>query len=91
MGNTFVDSQFNYAPLIWIFCKKIIYFKMQKVHNKTLRVICQPDESYVNILNLDNGVSLHQRHLRFLVNEIFKSVSKTNPKFMWSYFSCKNV
>ena len=40
------------------------------------------DESYKNLLNLNNSVSLHQRHLRILVTEIFKSVSKTNPMFM---------
>ena len=64
---------------------------MQKTHHKTLRVIYQLDKSYENLLNLDNSVSLHQRYLRFLVTKIFKSVSKTNSKFMWSYFSSKNV
>ena len=74
-----------------MFCKKTIYFKMQKIHHKTVRIIYQSDESYKNLLNLDNSVSLHQRHLRFLVTEIFKSVSKTNPKFIWSSFSSKNL
>ena len=55
---------------------------MQKIHNKTLTVIYQSDESYENLPNLDNSVSLHQRHLRILVTEIFKSVSETNPRFM---------
>ena len=64
---------------------------MQKNHDKTLRVIYQSDESYENLLNVDNSVSLHQRHLRILVTEIFKGVSKKNPNFMWSYFSSKNV
>ena len=41
--------------------------------------------------NLDNSVSLHQRYLGFLVTEIFKRIPKTNPKFMWSYFSSKNL
>ena len=54
LGNAFVDSQFNYAPLIWMFCKKTIYLKMQKIHHKTLRIIYQSDESYENLLNLDN-------------------------------------
>ena len=71
--------------------QKSIYFKMQKNHDKTLRVIYQSDESYENLLNVDNSVSLHQRHLRILVTEIFKGVSKKNPNFMWSYFSSKNV
>ena len=64
---------------------------MWKVHHETLRVIYQSDESYENLLNLDSIVSLHQRHLRFLVTKIFKSVSKTNPEFISFYFSYKNV
>ena len=64
---------------------------MQKVHHKTLRVVYQSDESYEILLNLDNSIFLHQRHLRILVAVIFKSLPKTNPKFMWSYFSSKNL
>ena len=59
---------------------------MHKIH-QTRTAIYQSDESYENLHNLDNSVSLHQR---IFVTEIFKSVSKTNPKFMWSYFSSKN-
>ena len=64
---------------------------MHKIHHKTLTVIYQSNEFYKNLLNLDNSVSLHQRHLRFLVTDIFKNLSKTNPEFMWSYFSYKNL
>ena len=31
LGNAFIDSQFNYAPLIWMFCHKSTYLKMQKI------------------------------------------------------------
>ena len=58
---------------------------------QTLRIIYQSDKIYENLLNLENSVSLHQKHLKFLVTKFFKSVSKTNPKFMWSYFSGKNL
>ena len=50
LGNAFVYSQFSYAPLIWMFYKKTIYFKIQKIHNKTLRIIYQSDESYKTYL-----------------------------------------
>ena len=33
-----------------------------------------------------HSVLIHQRHLRFLVTEIFKSISQINPEFMWSFF-----
>ena len=32
LGNAFIDSQFNYTPLIWMFCHKATYLKMQKNH-----------------------------------------------------------
>ena len=35
LGNAFIDSQFNYAQLIWMFCRKVSYLKMQKIHHKT--------------------------------------------------------
>ena len=28
LGNVFIDSQFNYTPLIWMFCRKGLYLKM---------------------------------------------------------------
>ena len=31
LGKAFIDSQFNYAPLIWMFCGKGLYLKMQKI------------------------------------------------------------
>ena len=30
LGNTFINSQFNYAPLIWVFCRKIYIVKFKK-------------------------------------------------------------
>ena len=80
--NAFIDSQFNHAPLIWIFRRKTFYLKLKKNHNKTLKVIYGIDDSYNNLLLSSNSVSIHQRHLRFLVTEIFKSISQINTEFM---------
>ena len=44
LGNAFTDCQFNYATLIWMFCRKGLYLKMQKIHHKTLQVIYQSKE-----------------------------------------------
>ena len=34
LRNAFTDSQFNYAPLIWMFCRKKLYWEIQKIHLK---------------------------------------------------------
>ena len=91
LGNAFIDSQFNYAPLIWMFCRKTLYSKIEKIHHRTLKVVYGIDDSYKNLLLSSNSVSIHQRHLRFLVTEIFKSISQINPEFMWSFFKPKKL
>ena len=60
-----------------MFCHKTTYLKMmQKIHHKTLRVIYQSDASYDGDLQqLSNSASLHQRRLRSLLTEIYKSTS----------------
>ena len=91
LGNAFIDSQFNYAPLIWMFCRKGLYLKMQKIHHKTLKVIYQSNKTYEELLELRETVSIHQRHLRFLVTEVYKSTSYLNSKFMCSFFTHKEI
>ena len=39
LANAFIDSQFNYAPLIWMFAGKILISKICKLHYRTLRVV----------------------------------------------------
>ena len=78
LGNAFIDSQFNYVPRIWMFCHKTTYLKMQKIHHKTLKAVYQSDASYDDLLQLSNSVSHHQRHLRLLLAEIYKSTGTSN-------------
>ena len=74
-----------------MFCRKNLYHKIGKVHHRTLKVICQSEESYQNLLLESSSVSIHQKHLRFLVTEIYKSTTQRNPEFMWPYFTYNNI
>ena len=88
LGNGFIEHQFNYAPLLWMFRRKTIYSKIEKIHHKTLKVIYESNHTYNNLLLQSNTASTHQRHLRFLMTEIYKSISQLNPEFMWFNLSC---
>ena len=70
LGNAFIDSQFNYAPLIWMFCRKTLYSKIKKIHYRTLKVVYDIDDSYNNLFLSSNSLSIHKGHLRFLVAKI---------------------
>ena len=69
-----------------MFCRKRLYLKMQKIHHKTLKVIYQSNKTYKELLELSEAVSIHQRQLRFLVTEIYKSTFYLNTKFISTNF-----
>ena len=50
LGNAFIDSHFNYAPLLWMFCRKTFYSKIENIHHKTLKVIYESNDTYENLL-----------------------------------------
>ena len=86
LANAFIDSQFNYAPLIWMFAGKTLINKICKIHHRTLQMdYNEYNKSYEELLQLNNNVSIHQRHLQYLALEVFKSLTHLNPEFMWSY------
>ena len=84
----FINSQFYYPPLIWIFAGKTLISKVQKIHIRTLQVVCTTyEKSYHELFILNREISIHQKHLHFLVTEVYKSVNNLNPQFMWNYFN----
>ena len=91
LGNAFIDSQLNYAPLLTMFCRKITYSKIEKIHHKTLKVDYESNDTYDNLLLQSNKVSVHKRHTRFLMIEIYKRISLLNPEFQLSYFTHKDM
>ena len=75
-----------------MFWRKALYHKIEKKsHHRTLKIIYQSAESYENLLLKSSSVSVHQRHLRFLVTEIYKSTTQINPEFILPYFTYHNI
>ena len=75
----------------WSALGKHCILKLKKFHHRTLKVVYVIDDSYNNLSLSSNSVSIHQRHLRILVTEIFKSISQINPEFLWSFFKPKKL
>ena len=87
LANAFIDSEFNYAPLIWMFAGKTLINKICKIHHRTLQVVYDDfDKSYDELLELNRDLFIHQRHLRYLAIEVFTLIMHLNPQFMLSYF-----
>ena len=74
LANAFINSQFTYAPLIWMFAGKSSIGKICKTFFRTLQIVYNNyDKSYHELLNFSDDVSIHQKHFRFLAIEVYKS------------------
>ena len=35
----FIESQFGYCPLVWMFCSRILNTRINKIHERALRLV----------------------------------------------------
>ena len=68
--NQFINSQVNYASVIWMFCRKEDYLKIEKIQYKALKIIYNSSESYEELLTRSKEVSIHQKHVLWLQKSI---------------------
>ena len=73
-----------------MFAGKTLINKICNIHHRTPQVVYNDfNKSYDELLELNNDLSIHQRHLLYLAIEAFKSIMNLNSQFMWSYFEEK--
>ena len=83
----FIESQFSYCPLVWMFHSRTLNNKINKLHERALRLVYKGDKlTFHQLLNMDNSVSIHHRNLQKLAIEIFKVKNNLSPGFMNTLF-----
>ena len=90
LANAFINCQFLYAPLIWIFASKSSINKICNIHFRTLQIVHNVhDKPWEELLAVCNDISVHQKHRRILTIEVYKSLMKTNTDFMRDFCTIK--
>ena len=85
---TFIVSRFNYCPLVWMFHNRTLNNKINKLHERALRIVYRNNElSFQELLDKDNSVTVHQRNLRELAIEMFKVKHNLSPLPMQELFA----
>jgi len=86
--SAFIESQFSYCPLLWMFCSKGINDKINSIHKRTLQLVyLDYTSSFEDLLKKDNSVTIHQRNIRLLAIEMFKVVKGLGPGIVKDLFS----
>ena len=90
--NTFIQSQFNYCPLIWMFHCRTINKKINKLHERALRLVYKNDKlTFHELLQLDGSVTIHQRNLQKLATEMYKAKNNISPLPMQELFNTQDI
>ena len=84
---TFMESKFNYCPLTWMFPSRQLNNKINKLHERALRLVYKnPNISFQELLNFDNSFCIHHRNIQNLTIEMYKAKNKICPTLFQELF-----
>ena len=85
-------SNFNYCPLIWLFCNKGANKEIDRTHKRALRILFKDYESsFETLLARSSSNSIHIKNLQKLMTEIYKSMNHLNPSIVWEFHEKKPI
>ena len=72
----FGNSQFGYCPVIWTFHSRGLNNKINRTHEKALRIACKDKSSkFQELLEKDDSAIIHHRNVQKLTIEIYMVLS----------------
>ena len=69
----FIESQFNYCPLVWMFHSRETNNKINNLHKRALRLVYNDYTStFEELLEKDKSFTIHHRNIQYLATEMYK-------------------
>ena len=87
--NTIVMSNFQYCPLIWLFCSKATNNLINRTTKHAMRMICNNDNEVAldALLHKDGTLTIHKRNLQKLMVETYKTMNHLNSPYLPDLFT----
>ena len=83
----FIESRFNYCPLIWMFHSRTLNNKINRIHERALRTVYSDyNSSFKELLDKDGSFTIHQRNVQSLAIEIYKYLHGLSPAILNEVF-----
>jgi len=89
---SFIMSNFNYCPLVWMFCNSKLKRIQENIQKRALRFQLNDYESnYEQLLEKSNKSTIGIRKLQILATEIFKTINNLNAPYMKEIFELNTI
>ena len=89
--SSLIKSQFNYCPLIGMFCSRTSNNMINKMHERALRLILNDHTSdFYTLLQNNNDTCNPHRNIQTLMVMIYKIKNNLNPPIIDSMFKRRN-
>ena len=88
----FIESQFGYCPLVWMFCGRQENNRINHLHERALRIVYNDYKStFENLLELDNSLFIHHRNIRLLSIELYKFKHNLSNQVLLELLNLRNI
>ena len=88
--NTFI--QFGYCPLIWMCHSRSLNSKINRIHERALKIIYNDNiSSFDQLLEISGSVTIHVRNLQRLTTEIYKALNTLSSTLVSELFQIKDM
>ena len=90
--NSFIRSNFEYCPIVWHFCGKTNNQKLEKIQERSLRILHDTFElTYEELLHKNGSSSLLLYRLKLFIIETYKSFHHMNAECLHDLFQPNNT
>ena len=88
----FIESQFGYCPLTWMFHSRTLNNRINRLHERALRLVYKNTHlTFEELLHKDNSFPIHHRNLQRLAIEMYKVKNNLSPTIMKNIFSNREI
>ena len=85
----FIESQFAYCPLVWMFCSRSSDNRINNLHERVPRIVYNDHSSTLeDFLTKDNSVSIRHRNIGLLTIEFYKAKNNLSSQPILELFQC---
>ena len=83
----FVESQFKYCPIVWMFHSRRTNNKINRLHERALRIVYDDDVStFDQLLAMGKSFCIHHQNIQRLLIEIYKALHDTSGNSLKEFF-----